>query len=893
MNMESTVFKFIIRFSWRQQITITILSLASFVPYYYYLLMPKQIVNQGIVGKGVTFPIDPLGMGVVLDQAGYLFLLTGTFLVLVLVQQAFKYAINVLQGITGERMLRRLRYELYARILRFPLPVFKNVSAGEIIPMITAEVEPLGGFIAEAFALPVFQGGMLLVIFGFLVAQSPQMALAAVALYPLQFYLVPKLQRRVNALAKERVRTQRILGDRIGESIAGVQEVHADDASRRLRAEFSRRLGQIYWIRYEIYQRKFVIKFINNFIQQLGPFFFYSIGGFLTIKGELDVGTIIAVVAAHKEMASPWKELLTYYQSREDIRIKYEQVISQFRPDGLRDASRQTVELDRPVRLGGPLTVSNLSYADERGEIAIDGLSFAAPLPGRIAIVGGAGRDELCGLLAGLLDPLRGRILFGQLELAALPETVTGRRIGFVGPSGFVFNSTIGDNLYLGLRNRPTGPAANPGDRRQAREISEAVASGGSIDDPAGEWTNYAAAGASDEASLQAEAMRVLKMVALDDDVYQLGLRVTLDPATQPEFARRVLLARRAFQTRLADPAVAELVESWDRSRYNNNATVAENLMFGTPVGDLFDIERLGDNPYVHQLLTRIGLGERFVAIGLDVAKTMVELFADLPPEHEFFQQFSFISSDELPEFQAIIARAGAIAASAADGVAGGPATLGDADRRRLMSLPFKLIPARHRLGHVDAEFQAAVLKMRETFAADLPEAMQGAVSFFDRDRINGAVNLIDNIVFGKVAYGQAQASEKVGRLIAAVIDELGLRDAIVAQGFGFRVGIGGTRLTPGQRQKLAIARAVIKHPDVLILSEATAALDSATQATIMQGLFDEFSDRGLIWSLHNAALAKEFDRVLVMRDGRCVQNGTFAELDREGSEFKRVLARA
>jgi ABC-type multidrug transport system fused ATPase/permease subunit len=170
---------------------------------------------------------------------------------------------------------------------------------------------------------------------------------------------------------------------------------------------------------------------------------------------------------------------------------------------------------------------------------------------------------------------------------------------------------------------------------------------------------------------------------------------------------------------------------------------------------------------------------------------------------------------------------------------------------------------------------------------------MQGAVSFFDRDRINGAVNLIDNIVFGKVAYGQAQASEKVGRLIAAVIDELGLRDAIVAQGFGFRVGIGGTRLTPGQRQKLAIARAVIKHPDVLILSEVTAALDSATQATIMQGLFDEFSDRGLIWSLHNAALAKEFDRVLVMRDGRCVQNGTFAELDREGSEFKRVLARA
>ena len=46
-------------------------------------------------------------------------------------------------------MLRRLRYELYARVIRFPLPRFRKVSQGEIIPMITAEVEPLGGFIGD------------------------------------------------------------------------------------------------------------------------------------------------------------------------------------------------------------------------------------------------------------------------------------------------------------------------------------------------------------------------------------------------------------------------------------------------------------------------------------------------------------------------------------------------------------------------------------------------------------------------------------------------------------------------------------------------------------------------------------------------------------------------
>src|SRR3546814_19602685 len=96
-------------------------------------------------------------------------------------------------------MLRRLRYILYAQILRFPLPTFRRTSQGEIIPMVIAEVEPIGGFIGESFALPIFQGGMLLVIFTFLLIQNPLMALAAVSLYPIQFYFVPKMQAKVRA----------------------------------------------------------------------------------------------------------------------------------------------------------------------------------------------------------------------------------------------------------------------------------------------------------------------------------------------------------------------------------------------------------------------------------------------------------------------------------------------------------------------------------------------------------------------------------------------------------------------------------------------------------------------------------------------------------------------
>ena len=82
----------------------------------------------------------------------------------------------------------------------------------------------------------------------------------------------------------------RQISDRIGESVSGMPEIHAHDTSAWHLADISHRYGDIYDIRFEIFQRKFFIKFLNNFINQLTPFFFYSIGGYLVIKGSISFG---------------------------------------------------------------------------------------------------------------------------------------------------------------------------------------------------------------------------------------------------------------------------------------------------------------------------------------------------------------------------------------------------------------------------------------------------------------------------------------------------------------------------------------------------------------------------------------------------------------------------
>ena len=875
--MEPTVYKYIIRHSMKQQLVLIVLAGVSFPFLYFFYELPKMIVNGAINGMAGPFP-TVIG-GVELDQTGYLFALCALFLVFVLINQSFKYVINVYKGLTGERMLRRLRYELYSRVLRFPLPTFRKMSQGEIIPMITAEVEPLGGFIGDAFSLPAFQGGQLVVILGFLFVQNPIMAAAAVALYPLQVYIIPRLQRRVNLLGKERVRLVRRLSDRIGETVQGVQEIHAHDTSNLELADFSDRLGTIFDTRYKIYRQKFVIKFINNFIQQLGPFFFYSIGGYLVIVGDLDIGTLMAAIAAHKDLAAPWKELLTYYQMREDARIKYEQVISQFQPAGMRDPSYQFDEPDEIPRLVGELATANLTLTDEQDVNVVDAISLKVQTSEHIAIVGpsGSGKEDLALLLARLIDPSKGSISVNGADIGVMPESVTGRRLSYVGGSSHIFAGTLGDNLFYGLKHRPGG---GPEDSRGSGWVAEARAAGNITHDIHADWIDYAAIGAEDRAGLTAQALSVLRMVELIDDVYRLGLRGTVDPADDPDLAAAILRARSVLAEHARDPQVAALIEPFDRARYNTNATVGENLLFGNPIDDRFDVERLAENDYVLSVLDKVGLTDRMLAIGYQVAATMVELFADVPPDHELFQQFSFIDAEDLPDFQALVTR---LDRDSLD-------RLGPEDRTSLMSLPFKLIPARHRLGLIDAELQPKLLEAREAFASGLPRGLRGAIEFFDPQAYNRAANLQDNILFGKIAYGQAEAGARVGSLISEVVEQLDLRDTVAEVGLGFDVGIAGSRLGAAQRQKLAIARAVLKKPDVLILSEATASLDGGVQARILANLRAEFAGRGLIWSLQRADLARDFDRIVVMKGGRAVETGTFDELDKDGTGYRELM---
>src|SRR5271166_2048252 len=473
-GLDPSIYGYILHYSLPEQVYLVAVTLLSFPFLYYSLDLPKKIVNEAISGK--EFPQHFLGIE--FGQISYLMILCGVFLVFLLINGWFKLHINVKKGQVGERMLRRLRYQLYERVLRFPLQHFDRTATGEIIAMMTGELEPVGGFVGEAFALPISQGGTMLTILVFMFVQDPILGAAAVAFYPVQGYLIPKMQRVIRRLGREWVRKVRRLSDRIGETIAARAEIRANDGAPYQLADISNRLGEIYDIRFEVYNRKFFVKFLNNLIGNLTPLFFFAIGGYFVIRGSLSFGALVAVLAAFKELSSPWKELLDFYQNQQDVAIKYEQVIEQFHVPDMLD---KRLLLEEPETIGpfhGEVTAANLNVVDSDGIHLLEAVSFEFPLGTDVAIVGqsNSGRELVPQLFARLVTPTSGRLIIGETDINSVPLAVSGRRIGYVGPVTYLLSASVRENLLLGLRHRPSrmpdGDSA--GEKPRARAVEEA-----------------------------------------------------------------------------------------------------------------------------------------------------------------------------------------------------------------------------------------------------------------------------------------------------------------------------------------------------------------------------------------------------------------------------------
>lgn len=146
--------------------------------------------------------------------------------------------------------------------------------------------------------------------------------------------------------------------------------------------------------------------------------------------------------------------------------------------------------------------------------------------------------------------------------------------------------------------------------------------------------------------------------------------------------------------------------------------------------------------------------------------------------------------------------------------------------------------------------------------------------------------SLRENIGYGSDEPSQ-QEIEAVAKLAHA--DEF---IAALPDGYDTLVGERGVKLSGGQRQRIAIARAMLKNAPILVLDEATAALDSESEALIQDALWKLMENRTAIVVAHRLSTIQKMDRIIVMDNGKVTEQGTHKELLHTGGQYARLWAR-
>lgn len=242
----------------------------------------------------------------------------------ILLSLGLKWVLGYRAGTLGEDMIRLIRQRLLARTVDVD-EAGEDVRKGTMTTAISAEAEELGKFAGGAFSDPVVQIGTLVSVIGYISSTQPWLGLIALSMIAPQVVIVLVSQKKVNVFVAERVRILRDATDHLtAEKI--------DEVTQEVLDQFD----VIYDTRRRMFLWKLSAKFLLSVINGAGTVGVLMLGGWLVLKGETDVGTVVAATSGLARIQGPTAFLIAFYRQVSANRIKFELLLELFGPDRAR-----------------------------------------------------------------------------------------------------------------------------------------------------------------------------------------------------------------------------------------------------------------------------------------------------------------------------------------------------------------------------------------------------------------------------------------------------------------------------------------------------------------------------------------------------------------------------
>ncbi|MFT7681627.1 MAG: ABC-type multidrug transport system fused ATPase/permease subunit [Moritella dasanensis] len=850
--MEKSLFQFIWKYSKRNQLILSAVTLLTFPILYISLELPKRIINDAIGGTGEDVTV----LGVILSQTEFLMVLCVGFLIAVLANGLLKMKLNTLKGVLAERLLRRFRFQMVTRILRFPRSYFRTTSQGELVSMVTSEAEPMGSLMGDMLSRPILQAGQMLTILAFLFAQSFWFGLASITLIPLQAWIIPKLQRQINLLNKARIQEIRKLAADIGETAAGVSDIRTNGGLRHRLSLFSNRLGKLFGIRFEIYQKKFFMKFLNNFINQLTPFFFYSVGGYLAIQGEITVGALVAALAAYKDLSSPWKELLTYYNQTQDMALRWEVVTERFTSKTLVNDALFDGEPDTFTSLHGDIELKNVTVRDDLNHSVLEDINLSIPKGARVAIQTNSESAALAfaDILTREVIPYRGSVQIAGHNMNDLHQTVLANRIGYANSNPHIFQGTLGENLLMPFNYEPALGADISVDMTDWQQ--ESARAGNSVDPFESDWIAPQIAGFQSCDEIKDWWFQLVEAMGTDDIIVRRGLQSRLDPESQQELAEAIVRLRPEIAKRLTQAGVDDIVHAFDPEKFNPVSPLGSNLLYAVTTKVLTQVTLSQEDNFV-QLLQDEGIADYLAKMSATVIEGLSATFGTDGTDHPLFRRLN-MDEDLYHRLRVIVAKRRLV----------GDSGLAPEDFALMLTVSFAFSAEQIGPGFTDA-FKEQILQIRIKNSKDMVEKFGGLFIPIDPLQYFPVMSVLGNAIYGRVSSLAGNRAKLVEDTVVDVLTEHGLRRLVAQSIYDVATTQGGENLPAVFRERVAFSRAGIKKPDLLILRSALASHDADARALTRERISKLMPDTTIIFIENTFHHPEKFDLFVEIVDGR------------------------
>ena len=257
------------------------------------------------------------------ENAERLAWLCGAYLVAALSIGGLKYLLNIKSAGLGESMILSLRDDIYISSSPHGSDEVFNEEikekAGTFVAMIATEAEAVGKFVGDCISTPTVQAGTLLSVLGYMLYTEPLLGLVVLCIAVPQVFAVPMIQRRINTLVRERVRTLRHAGDLVVDTMQG-----GGGSANSLGSEIGRAFAGIYGVRLRVFKLKFELKFLVSALQSAGVFALLLVGGIMVLNGKTEIGIVVAFISGLDRVVDPWRELIAFVRSTSAAKVQFD-----------------------------------------------------------------------------------------------------------------------------------------------------------------------------------------------------------------------------------------------------------------------------------------------------------------------------------------------------------------------------------------------------------------------------------------------------------------------------------------------------------------------------------------------------------------------------------------